>query len=287
MTRPRFVSRGQIVIPALFIFPTLMVFVFLIYETAKLSREKIRHQFAIDAAAFVETTNYSDFLNRSAYVNGAFPMRIFREGFHDTTIDCQGRTPRGTAVDMPCPGNLDDILYHDGAFPRDNNNLDGEPEGAKQWPIAFVNSGLGNSRNSDSPDIPNPLVIIALDTVNYFWINWDDAQSIYKLYVQIYQLLGSVESVQFSVLKRLSDGHNFLKKSYWLNTGGDNSLFEAGGAVSSYNVSASDFMGSVQFHCAQSIMFYGNQLTHEWAQPYRPVGPQSPTSRTARASLIS
>ena len=44
--------RGQIVIPAMLMFPTLFLFVYLIYETAKLSREKIRHQFAIDAAAF-------------------------------------------------------------------------------------------------------------------------------------------------------------------------------------------------------------------------------------------
>src|SRR5512137_1751447 len=87
--RPR--SRvGQVIIPALFLFPTFMLFVYLIYETAKLSREKIRHQFAIDAAVFVEMTNYSDFLNRTAYVNGAFPMRIFDEGFRgaDSCIDC-------------------------------------------------------------------------------------------------------------------------------------------------------------------------------------------------------
>src|SRR6185312_5166651 len=64
---------GQIFIPAMLMFPTLFLFVYLIYETAKLSREKIRHQFALDAAAFVEMTNYSDFLNRTAYVNGAFP----------------------------------------------------------------------------------------------------------------------------------------------------------------------------------------------------------------------
>src|SRR5882762_4250727 len=104
--------RGQIVIPALFIFPTLMLFVFLIFETAKLSREKIRHQFAVDAAAFVEMSNYSDFLNRSAYVNGAFPMRIFYEGFHDTELECLGRDP------CPSPGHkhLNDILFDDGIF---------------------------------------------------------------------------------------------------------------------------------------------------------------------------
>src|SRR5271156_291136 len=104
--------RGQIVIPALFVLPSLFLFVFLIFETAKLSREKIRHQFAVDAAAFVEMTNYSDFLNRSAYVNGAFPMRIFWEGFSDTKLDCMGKDP------CPGPTALAEILYTDGIYPR-------------------------------------------------------------------------------------------------------------------------------------------------------------------------
>src|SRR3990167_9990070 len=80
--------RGQIVIPAMLLFPTLFLFVYLIYETAKLSREKIKHQFAMDAAAFVEATNYSDFLNRTAYVNGAFPMRI-RSEEHTSELQSQ------------------------------------------------------------------------------------------------------------------------------------------------------------------------------------------------------
>src|SRR3989304_4552981 len=83
---PRLTARsraGQIFIPAMLLFPTLFLFVYLIYETAKLSREKIKHQFAMDAAAFVEAPNYSDFLNRTAYVNGAFPMRIFEQGYDD------------------------------------------------------------------------------------------------------------------------------------------------------------------------------------------------------------
>ena len=72
--------EGQLAIPSLFLLPSLFLFVYLIFETAKLSREKIRHQFALDAAAFIEMTNYSDFLNRSAYClrglrkwPGAFP----------------------------------------------------------------------------------------------------------------------------------------------------------------------------------------------------------------------
>ena len=266
-------QKGQIVIPALFLFPTLMLFVFLIFETAKLSREKIRHQFAVDAAAFVEMTNYSDFLNRSAYVNGAFPMRIFREGFHETMLDCLGRDP------CPGPRPLDDILYDDetynGVFPRslsDPAKVQFEDR-EKLWDIGYAGKRWG--MNSESPDVhssdcpkPDCVTIISKRTAQYWNINWNDAQQIYKLYVQIFQLLGSVEAAQYSVLKRLVKDHNFLRKSYWLNTGGPEALNEAALAVKSFGVSADGFPESVKFHCARHVFFHGNQLQANWAQPY-------------------
>src|SRR5438128_493857 len=79
-------QRGQLVIPALFVIPSLVLFIYLIYETAKLSAEKIKHQFALDTAVFVEMANYSDFLNRTAYVNGPFPARVCYEAFNDKDL---------------------------------------------------------------------------------------------------------------------------------------------------------------------------------------------------------
>ena len=70
---------GQILIPSLLIIPSLLLFVYLLFETTKLSREKIRQQFAVDSAAFIQMSDYTNLLNRTAYVNGAFPSRIFKE----------------------------------------------------------------------------------------------------------------------------------------------------------------------------------------------------------------
>ncbi len=271
-----------------------MLFVFLIFETAKLSREKIRHQFAIDAAAFVEMTNYSDFLNRSAYVNGPFPMRIFFEGFHDTPLNCLGREPDG----RPCNGTraLDDVLYDDGVFPRDPGNPTRQDfaAGESPWNIEFGGSRSG--MNSEDPVVSTPggdcnttgsqnhtnagpsvgsavdncVVIVSMRTAKAWNINWDDANQIYKLYVQIYQLLGSVESAQYSVLSRLSAKHNFLTKSYWLNVGGDQAVTEATQAANKFDGQAGGFMGAVNFHCAKHVMFMGNQIvTNVLGQPYQ------------------
>ena len=279
---------GQILIPALLMFPTLMLFVYLIYETAKLSREKIRHQFAIDSAAFVEMTNYSDFLNRTAYVNGAFPMRIFYEGFHSTTLNNMGKSNCDAAVNQYATGGslaLDDLLYGEGTFPRDPAYAyqDSEAPGSASWKIAYDPASIrGPNLNTATPsnfDSSNAhtdpsgkncgqtpcLTLISEQTANCWNINWDDATSVMNLYVQIYQLLGSVESAQFSVLQRLATGHQFFTKSYWLNLGTQEALSEAQGVA----FPPVNFLSGVQMHCIPSIFYYANKLMPgNMLQPY-------------------
>lgn len=300
-------SRGQILIPALLMFPTLMLFVYLIFETAKLSREKIRHQFAIDSAAFVEMTNYSDFLNRSAYVNGAFPMRIFYQGFHDTPITNMGKNNCDAAVNQYAKGGslaLDDLLYAEGAFPRDNTDpTGGQEEGgqSKPWNINFDPPSARGGLNSpnitptqlNSPSAQNDpdgkncsqypcLTLVSEQTANCWNINFDDATQVMNLYVQIYQLLGSVESAQFSVLQRLANGHQFFTKSYWLNLGTQEALSEANNVQSFPPV---DFISGVQMHCVAGIFYYANKVMP--GNMYQPYGIFNNFPGTQMASTIS
>lgn len=267
--------RGQIVIPALFVFPSLMLFVFLIYETAKLSREKIRHQFAIDAAAFVEMTNYSDFLNRTAYVNGPFPMRIFDEGFKSICIDCDLRS--NCRAYPPCSKgkSLWDILWENGAFPRPSDKMktDFGPND-NEWEINF---GGGTQKAQANPSAETTLELIDKEDANGFWINWDDANNVYKLYVQIYSLLGSVEEAQWSVLTRLSEKQSFFKKSYWLNTG--DPIGDADDGATAFANQVGYWDSSVaQPICHSKIFFYGNQPTGSGFQPWQLYAPQAPVA---------
>lgn len=283
--------RGQLSIPSLFVLPSLFLFVYLIFETAKLSREKIRHQFAVDAAAFIEMTNYSDFLNRSAYVNGAFPQRIFYEGFYNTMIERKNNTS---------PDRLYDILYKNGTFPRtDQAPGDAPLDSFTSWHLRFGGCGMG--KNSNPPDMSScgatggtgggagggggavtgggggvagggRLDIITMQDALDYWLNWDDSQDIYKLYVQIYQLLGSVEDAQYSVFNRLTKTgrHGFFRKSYWLNTGDDINQAEAGAS----------FFNAYSFepkpYCIQEVMIYGNKPTSNAFQPYQIWAPNAP-----------
>ena len=253
--------RGQIVIPAMLIFPTLFLFVYLIFHTAQLSREKIRHQFAMDAAAFVEMTNYSDFLNRTAYVNGAFPMRIFEEGYGDFPAECEGKVEHCNQV------MYSDILYRNGAFPRSESGKKGFSTEGK-WDIVY--GGAGASKNQGPPQLQEPFHLFTMDDANKFWHSFDLATEIYKLYVQIYSLLGSVEDAQYTVLKRLAGEHSFMKKSYFLNTGDQ---VDADALVASFRSKVPDFQSSsvVKPVCQQRLRYCGNKhLGGTGIQPYRP-----------------
>ena len=251
--RPWKSRAGQIVIPAMLLFPTLFLFVYLIYETAKLSKEKIRHQFAMDAAAFVEATNYSDFLNRTAYINGAFPMRIFEQGYDDFPAECEGRS-------NPCPKtSYAELLYQNGIFPRSQSGVK-EYSGDKDkdtWDIAY--GGKGANKNSSNPTMEDPVELFTQDNAEKFWHQYDLASEVYKLYVQVFSLLGSVEDAQWQVLKRLSkdSNHSFLQKSYYLNTGDGANYGTA--LARSFDAALGDFRSKT--HCARKLNYYG--LKHQ------------------------
>jgi hypothetical protein len=264
---PRASRRGQIVMPALFLFPTLFLFVYLIFETAKLSREKIRHQFALDAAAFVEATNYSDFLNRTAYVNGAFPMRIFEQGYDDFPAECEGKVEHCEKITYA------EILYRNGIFPRSQSGKKSYSS-EETWDIAYGGS-VGAAKNSNNPTIADPVVLFSMDDANKFWHAWDLATEIYKLYVQVFSLLGSVEDAQWQVLKRLTKdtNHSFLQKSYWLNTGDPANY----GAQLASNWDAALGQFKAEPHCAQKLIYHGNRhLGGSGIQQYRVFGTDPP-----------
>ncbi len=255
------------------IFPTLFLFVYLIYETAKLSREKIRHQFAMDSAAFVEMTNYSDFLNRTAYVNGAFPMRIFTEGYGDFPAECEGKVENCSKMMYA------DLLYHNGAFPRSASGAQSfSSEGV--WDIVYSEPRQDSLTNASPTE---PFELFTLDDANHYWHQWDLATEIYKLWVQIYSLLGSVEDAQAKVLERLSSDHSFMKKSYWLNTG--DPINDAAALARNFDVALGDFKSAYKPVCQQTLNYWGNRhLGGTGIQPYTPahtdpvvkLGPSAP-----------
>jgi len=208
-------------IPSLLVIPSLMLFIYLIFETTKLSREKIRQQFAVDSAAFIQMGDYTNILNRTAYVNGAFPYRIFKEAYECT----QGCT---SGEEENCMRLTDEsgtmctyrMLYESGAIPKykdDIPNQEAVPlDNQSQWDISFADPPRGNM-NVNKPQVEDQLMFITSDQGIRIYIFWDPAVGLYKFYAQVYTLLGTVEESQMTVFERLTENFNFFRKSYYLN----------------------------------------------------------------------
>ena len=169
--------QGQILIPSLLVIPSLLIFVFLLFETAKLSREKIRQQFAIDSAVFIQMGDYTNIFNRTAYVNGAFPYRLFKEQY--------GCIDSANYKEATGKGDPDvcvwDMLYGSGAIPKNvnDNSPESEPIEVTNGPWTISYKDEGGRTDSDRPvesegsgDIDMQW-LITKHYGQYYWITFD------------------------------------------------------------------------------------------------------------------
>ncbi len=265
---------GQILIPSLLIIPSLLLFVYLLFETTKLSREKIRQQFAVDSAAFIQMGDYTNLLNRTAYVDGAFPYRIFKEAY-----ECPPETPMQMASGTgdKCPY---DMLYEAGAIPKDKNDVKGvQPDSMDKtgkWQIAFDETVRPEFAGNPTSKQDTPVFsLITKDQGVQIMLEWGTAIGYYKFYSQVYALLGGVEEAQWTVFDRLTESFNFFRKSYYLNantpdcvsnpqTCGNDGIFSSGGFNANKLVKGGNFF----MHYIQKIMFYAKVYTGGTLPPY-------------------
>lgn len=222
--------RGQILIPSLLVIPTLLIFVYLLFETTKLSREKIRQQFAIDSAVFIQMGDYTNLFNRTAYINGVYPYRIFKEEYGcEEETNYKASTHSGTK--QKC---MFEMLYESGAIPKDKDDTNYEKNtftddylsDASVWPIEYKSdiSDGRNKRTRESYSKPfasandeEELWITIEDHAAYYWISWDLMTAVYQFYTLVYNTLSSVEEAQWTVFERLTNDSSFFRKSYYFN----------------------------------------------------------------------
>lgn len=264
---------GQILLPSLLVIPSLMLFVYLLYETTKISRAKIQQQFAVDSAAFIQMTDYVNLFNRTAYVNGAFPYRIFKEAY-----ECPPEEPMQMASGSgeKCPY---DMLFEAGAIPKSKSDVKGaQPDtldGSGKWEIAFDETARPDFKDNPSGKTDTPVFnLITQDQGVKIMLEWGSAIGYYKFYSQVYSLLGTVETSQYTVFERLTDGFSFFKKSYFLNSGtceseqaqscGNDGIYSPNGFNSNKIRDGDNF----HMHYIQKIIFYAKVFTGSSLPPY-------------------
>ncbi|MDR0735101.1 MAG: hypothetical protein LBG16_05420, partial [Elusimicrobiota bacterium] len=199
--------KGQITLPALLLIPTILLAIYLLFETTKLSREKIRHQFALDTSAFTELTATSNFLNNLAYSNGAYPFRLFEEYFErgkeDILLD-EEVVGDDQAGKLKHEISLYDFYYAGGAFPAPP-----DPKGiirpeATEWEFHY-----GKGTQQEAWDTENPSV----NSSSYYDINSELVAKLYvvpwdieavQLYILLYHVLGKIYEGQRKVYDTVS-----------------------------------------------------------------------------------
>lgn len=179
-------ERGQLIIPALFVFPIFFLIVMFLVETGNLSRQKIRQQFALDAAATVEMEQYTDLFNRMAYINGVFPHRIFKGGMH-------------------VGGGLS------GLYPSSDRAMSWDDE---VWPIRF-----GGSRGfANNPNPPLNFGILHMHPPGMGAVALEKAEAVAYNYTTVYRWLGDVATAQKLIFnKTVQRDHAMLRKSMFMN----------------------------------------------------------------------
>ena len=241
-------QRAQIVLPAILLVPTILLVIYLLFETAKLSRFKIRSQFALDSAAFIELTPYSQFLNATSYMNGAFPYRLFRENLGKMIPKRDG------CEEIPeygCPDE-DKISYYEifrqaGAFPA-MAKMDSNPsDNAGRWELKYHVATPANQQsftegkgrpanwNTDTPKV-DPIVyginskqlvgqyeyvvISRNQDENNNGNKKDDDGPIAPLsfYISIYKILEGTYKAQKKAYEELTEDGEMFRKSYYYNS---------------------------------------------------------------------
>ena len=237
-------QKAQIVLPAILLVPTVLLVIYLLFETAKLSRFKIRSQFALDSAAFIELTTYSNFLNAVAYVNGAFPYRVFRENLTKQVMPRDDSSAQGSTGGNPI--TYYDLFYDAGAFPAMGENRNSEPKpNAGRWELRFkeaektdedsLQKGTGRPANwnTDNPKVEE--ILYGIDsweyakTYKYFIIrrnqeeseeneDEDGPTSSLILYIAVYRMFENIYENQKKVYETLTADGEFFRKSYYYNS---------------------------------------------------------------------
>lgn len=270
--RERMRERGQIILPVMFVLPCLMLFAFLLSETARISREKIRHQFALDSAAFIEAMNHSNLLNRLAYINGAFPHRVFKEELEWRAVEMVRSTKWA---------NLHPILYANGAFPSWQEPPD--PDAEPVWKIRFRPAPRGRDGGRADmeggshapPQLPPMLELTTHQDALDYWIAGPPLPSNIKhnyrdlirdLYWHVYARLGRLAHSQHSLFRRFAERHSFFVTSYRLNTlGSPDGDRPPAQAAASFD----DHPFDVSFLCIEGIQIHWRYATGNAFDPVR------------------
>lgn len=232
-------ARGQLALPALMLIPIVLLLIYLLMETTKLSTLKMKHQFALDTATYAEMTYPVVTLNALSIMNGSMPYRVFIQLYQEglggeyldlMTVELNELNPM-TDLSKPPTVMAYEFMFKAGAFvgtdsPQTQATAD---ETKNRWQIGFA-EGKRSKWLDDSPepytpeDEPDyPLNIIANDIEGKEFLKNADYQITYEKvyawfvwYIMITDIMEGVRDFEDDLQKVRSKAELF-RKAYHFN----------------------------------------------------------------------
>ena len=220
--------KAQILLPSVLLAPIFILVIYLLFETAKVSMAKVRHQFALDNAAYSQMSSASTYLNAMAMLNGPLPYRVML-GYNNGQA-----LKKKQGSDTPDKLTIFDLFYKGGAFPSigpDHENGINNPPKPEQddWDVKYYDGEYlddGATRaawQKETPSQPGddflPVMSKKLTSDVYFMVNGQDTEGQAAIvgYLETYLRVGSIYKSQDYVFKEVSKNAVMFRKAYYLN----------------------------------------------------------------------
>ena len=226
--------KAQLLLPAVLLLPLFVLVIYLLVEVTKVSIAKVRHQFALDNAAYTQMTTVSVFLNAVALLNGPLPYRVL-----DTY-----REPLTLAVGEPYRGQQNitvfDLFFQAGAVPTVasdyewGRNSPPKPE-STDWGVHYAQyDGVqekvfpkddpteGYDRSGwekETPEaIKKPVVLMNKRIVDQYYVSAKQVglPAIHN-YLNTYVQVGDTFNLQKHIYESLIKNAGIFREGYFLN----------------------------------------------------------------------
>lgn len=226
--------RAQVLLPAVLLAPIFILVIYLLFETAKVSNTKIRQQFALDNAAYSQTSSLSAYLNAVALTNGPLPYRVM--SWYGTDMD--PLPPKQSEPGLQ-PITIFELFYKGGGLPAigpDYEHGINKPPAAESvdWGLKYYE---GDELDEDAsradwekenpvlPDADKEIPVMSKKLVeSYFFpatVDGDSskgpATAAIIQYLEAYARTGSIYKSQDYAYKEVSRNAFMFREAYYLN----------------------------------------------------------------------
>lgn len=219
--------KAQILLPSVLLAPIFILVVYLLFEMAKVSTVKVRHQLALDNAAYSQMSSASTYLNAMAMVNGPLAYRVIQS----TSDSVPPLKPKGSKPNLK-PISIFELFYQGGAVPTIGPDYEtgiNKPPSAESndWGLRYYSGDKldeNASRATWEKDVPSlasgddpvPMMSKALVDDYYAPAKEVTVPAIVN-YLETYARLGSIYKSQDYVYREVSKNAVMYREAYYLN----------------------------------------------------------------------